>query len=99
MGEAVFETVAAHLKENLNTLCTSCGYCEPCPMGVPIVKMLSTYNKSLLTGNLSDISTSLAGKWCLSPADAAKCTACGLCETRCTQKLPIIERLDEIAAL
>ena len=33
------------------------------------------------------------------PAQAAECVACGLCETRCTQHLPIIERLKRIAAL
>jgi len=36
--------------------------------------------------------------WELTPAQAADCTACGQCESRCTQHLPIIQRLKKIAA-
>ena len=36
--------------------------------------------------------------WELTPAQAADCIACGQCESRCTQHLPIIQRLKKIAA-
>jgi len=31
-------------------------------------------------------------------ADASKCAACGVCEEKCPQKLPIIEQLKETHA-
>jgi predicted aldo/keto reductase-like oxidoreductase len=35
----------------------------------------------------------------MSPEAAAACTQCGDCETRCTQHLPIRERMEAIAAM
>ncbi|MCL2568991.1 MAG: aldo/keto reductase [Oscillospiraceae bacterium] len=90
--------VASHLKQELNALCTSCAYCEPCPSGVPIVKLLDAYNQYLLGRNVKELPNALEEFWGISAEDAAQCTACGLCEPLCTQKLPIIERLREIAA-
>ena len=37
--------------------------------------------------------------WGLKAADAKACSLCGACETRCTQHLPIRDRLKEIASL
>ena len=95
--EEVYARIGAHLKRELNTLCTSCGYCEHCPAKLPIVKFLDIYNQYLLGDPPVKASTTLYNCWDLTPADAAKCTACGLCEPLCTQRLPIIERLKEIA--
>ena len=45
----------------------------------------------------------LAGRlkwhWGLEPASAGACIKCGQCEDKCTQHLPIIERLKYIAGL
>jgi len=98
-SEAVFETYAKHLKEDLNTLCTSCGYCMECPVDLPIVEFLASYNHYLLTGSMKGMDGYLEGMWNLSPAVAGTCIRCGHCETLCTQKLPIMDRLAEFAAL
>jgi uncharacterized protein len=37
--------------------------------------------------------------WDVEPSRAAACVECGKCEEACTQHLPIIERLAQIAAL
>jgi len=79
-------------------LCTGCGYCIPCPEGVPIPKLMDAYNHKLL-GSKATIQQRLNWHWNLK-ADAAKaCTLCGQCEQKCTQHLPIRDRIKEIAAL
>ena len=78
--------------------CTGCGYCMPCPAQVNIphtFKMMNIYRiygiKEYARSGYADIGVNqwLPGKL----ADA--CTACGLCETKCPQKLPIRKQLKE----
>lgn len=77
-----------------NDLCTGCGYCKKCPKGIDIPKFMDVYNQKLFGG---EIETRINGHWQLSLDDAATCIACGKCETLCTQHLPIINRLGEMA--
>ncbi len=79
----------------LNNLCTGCGYCDSCPVDIPIPKYMDAYNQKLLGG---DIGERLYWHWGLKPDKAATCTRCGKCERLCTQHLPIIARLAEVAA-
>jgi len=97
--EAYLAQLSVHLRDELDTLCTGCGYCEPCPVDVPIVRLLSAYNQYLVSMDKSELRQFMTGWYSLSPADAGGCTACGLCEERCTQKLPIVERLQEMSGL
>ena len=83
----------------LNNLCTSCGYCNHCPKGIEIPKFMDSYNQKLLSGNEDEIAARLSGHWCIPIEQAGQCVACGKCETLCTQHLPIIERLREIASI
>jgi len=82
----------------LNDLCTGCGYCKGCPEDIPIPKFMDSYNMKVL-GAEEKISERLSMHWNISAAKAAECIACGKCEEQCTQHLPIIERLQEIALL
>jgi predicted aldo/keto reductase-like oxidoreductase len=79
-------------------LCTGCGYCMPCPSGVAIPKLMDGYNHKILKteGSVAD---RLRWHWSLTPEAAAACTLCGACEDKCTQHLPIRERMKEIAEL
>ena len=79
----------------LNNLCTGCGYCDECPADIAIPKMMDAYNKKILGGSIKD---RLKWHWSLTQDMAAACTQCGRCETLCTQHLPIISRLAEIAS-
>jgi len=98
ISEETFAHLAKHLKSELNTLCTSCAYCDKCPIDLPIVKFLDMYNQYLLGEDPKNMPGKLEATWGITPADAAKCTQCGICEPLCTQKLPIMERLKEIAS-
>lgn len=84
---------------SINNLCTSCGYCNYCPEGIAIPKFMDAYNQKLLSGKDAAIPDQMRGYWDVPITDAKKCIRCGKCEGLCTQHLPIIERLAEIAAM
>ena len=83
----------------LNNLCTGCGYCKGCPMDIEIPKFMDAYNQKILSKKEDRLASRLSGHWNLPPEKASACIQCGSCESKCTQHLPIMERLKEIAAL
>lgn len=87
------------IEEQFDGLCTGCGYCLPCPKGVPIPKLMDVYNLVLLGEGNQEVRGRLAWHWDVSASDAARCDGCGACEQQCTQSLPIIERLDSVRRL
>jgi hypothetical protein len=99
VSEERIAALTAQLGKELNTLCTSCRYCEPCPAGVPVSQLAEAYNSYILSGEKKDITNRLRWHWDLTPAAALGCVKCGVCEPRCTQKLPIVDRLTEIGKI
>ena len=97
--EQTVAELAKHLSGEMDTLCTSCGYCDHCPADIPIVELMTTYNTYMLEDNIDLLKNLVGDWWNLTPDVAGKCTACGVCEKLCTQHLPIIERLGVIAGL
>ncbi len=92
--------VRRKVRRTFNDLCTGCGYCLPCPSDVPIPRLMDAYNHKLLgDGSSQAIVDRLHWHWSEDPAAAEACSLCGQCEERCTQHLPIGERMQEIAAL
>ena len=83
----------------MDELCTGCGYCLTCPEGVPIPKFMETYNLKLLGEDEQTMLSRMSAHWAITPEQAGACTLCGACEERCTQHLPIRERLAELADL
>lgn len=77
------------------SFCTSCGYCMPCPQGINIPQMMHVaYLQDLLqvaklAKKYYDGLVSEKNPTCSPTPD--KCTACGKCEDKCTQKLKITE--------
>lgn len=92
------ERIKEGISESFNDICTGCQYCDNCPEGIPIPRFLDSYNHKIFY-NDNQLLERLKYHWDLNPEQAAACTACGQCEDVCTQHLPIIERLAEIAAL
>lgn len=84
---------------SLNDLCTGCSYCKGCPNDIPIPKYMDAYNHKILMGDKKGIKDRMDNHWGISKEKAEECIACGKCEEQCTQHLPIIDRLREIAAL
>lgn len=83
----------------LNDLCTGCSYCKGCPKEIAIPKYMDAYNQYVLSGKKETILDRLDGQWGMSKEAAGECIACGRCEKECTQHLPIVKRLKEIAVL
>jgi hypothetical protein len=86
------------LQNSFDQMCTSCQYCDICPQGIPVPKLMDTYNHYMLLGDWKDALDRLNYHWGIEPGDQIlrKCTQCGKCESACTQKLPVIERIEEI---
>ena len=97
--DAEIARVERHLEEGFDGLCTGCEYCLPCPADIPIPRMMDAYNMLILEGDKKAVLERLHWQWSMDKAVAGRCTACGACEERCTQHLPIMERLKEIRSM
>ena len=92
------DALADRLREELDALCTGCGYCDSCPAGVPIPELMDVYNEYIL-GGVNALKDRLLYHWSLKGSEGEACNGCGQCEGICTQKLPIIETLKKVAAM
>lgn len=88
----------ARIERDFNEMCTGCGYCLPCPQGIPIPRYMDIHNLMQLKLPAAEIQARFKYHWDMTPDKAAECVECGRCEARCTQHLPIIQRLKKIAA-
>ena len=92
--------IRGSVRESFNELCTGCAYCDECPQGLPIPKLMDAYNQYMLSGKTESMAQRLAWHWGILKERnyLDRCVECGACEKVCTQKLPIISRLKQIRA-
>jgi len=97
------QEIEAQMGGGFNTLCTTCGYCMKCPQKIKISSYLEAYNLMVLDSKERMLNhldwQRQKGRFKIEDAKPDACIACGVCEGLCTQKLPIIERLKEMAVL
>ena len=67
----------------------------PCPFGVDIPTMFGNYNQYKIQNNKHQFKRNYAQ---MEKSNADNCAACGLCKTKCPQKLDIPELLKKVAA-
>jgi predicted aldo/keto reductase-like oxidoreductase len=98
------QRIRSHVTNNMNKLCTGCGYCMGrCPVDIPVAGFMQYYNEKLLLNKTDEEMVKRLGiqrEWGLladRKADADDCVRCGRCEMACTQHLDIINRLCQIA--
>ena len=86
--------IRSSLQKSFNELCTSCRYCDKCPQGINVPRMMDVYNHYVLSDRPQDFINRLRYHWGIKLEDDClqKCTGCRLCESACTQKLPICDR-------
>jgi predicted aldo/keto reductase-like oxidoreductase len=87
------DAIAERLGDLGKSFCTICRYCLPCPEGIDIPAFMAAYD-------LHKVGMQQAGRVQLgfrrSKDGPESCSECGECEERCTQQLPIIDRLKGI---
>ena len=97
------ERIRSHISNNMDSLCTGCGYCMGrCPVDIPIAGYMQYYNNKVLLGKTDDemgkeLDTQKKWGMLVGTRPAADCIACGRCEMACTQHLDIVRRLNTIA--
>lgn len=77
--------------------CTYCQYCIGCPVGIDIPKNFLMYNQYKATNRKGRFT--LAYESIKEENRADKCINCGICKTKCPQKLDIPELLKNVANL
>ncbi|KMQ50766.1 Oxidoreductase, aldo/keto reductase family [Chitinispirillum alkaliphilum] len=70
--------------------CTSCGYCAPCPQDINLGACLSYYNLAHYMNMGSAVEAFREKQW-EEGLKLEKCNSCGLCSSRCPNKLPLRE--------
>lgn len=92
---------------NIEGFCTGCRYCDGCPQEINIFELMQAYNMRLFpTSNVAygrtdpelvaDIAvcSRLKNNFSFMPKTVQNpCIACGLCQSRCTAHLPIVNRI------
>ena len=79
-------------------VCTSCGYCMPCPNGVDIPQNFLLFNRAVYFG-LIEASKRYFQSLDHNGHSALSCTKCGACIPKCPNKIPIPDQLAETANL
>jgi predicted aldo/keto reductase-like oxidoreductase len=92
---ALIDKARMAYRKMLKVDCTGCGYCMPCPSGVNIPQIFSTYNDTFMFDNTLEISRVLYNHMTPPEQRASACTECGECEEKCPQKIEIIDSLKE----
>ncbi|MCL2244968.1 MAG: aldo/keto reductase [Treponema sp.] len=102
LTEEELKYINAMMEENkklAQLYCTGCNYCKPCPSGIDIPYLFEIMNRyriyDLKEHAKGAYLEMMKGQSWRKSADASKCTACGACEQKCPQKLPIIKQLKE----
>ncbi len=87
----IISKAAEAYRELMKVDCTSCSYCMPCPNGVNIPMIFSTYNDLYL---FKDEMPVITYNTLIGPAqNAVNCIECGECEDKCPQGIKIIDNL------
>lgn len=101
LGTDEVEAINALMEENkkLSDLyCTGCAYCMPCPQGVNIPQIFKMMNYYKVYGIIDYSKNGYAeigtNEW-VPGKRADSCTNCGVCETKCPQKIEIRKQLQE----
>jgi hypothetical protein len=95
---ALVADVQAYYAAKIAVPCTTCGYCAPCPSGVAIPEVFSSYNTGSMFGNWKSAAWAYDAFIVKNQRGAENCVECGECEPKCPQAIEIPRRLKEAHA-
>lgn len=93
------EEVKSNIVEEFNSLCNGCQYCRGCPQHIDIYKLMLSYNNYTLRDAAPRAFFEEIVNWGFLPRGPFPCIECGLCEEKCSQHIPIRERIRELNSL
>ncbi len=94
LSETELAEVERIRRETGRLFCRRCGYCQPCPEGIPVTSVMVFRSFIRRFGP-----ETAARRWGAVVEKARACTECGECEKKCPYELPIRERIKEIVSL
>ncbi len=94
-SEAELAGIRGHVESDFNSLCTTCMYCNVCPVDIPVWKFVETAN-GLFFNTDEKLSDRLKWHWGTDISVLDRCTECRKCEAACTQHLPILQRFEQL---
>ena len=84
------------IKKFSELYCTGCKYCQPCPVGIDIPQIFQIWTYYNVYG-LKDHAKSMMHHYLSGGGKTFNdCKQCGLCETKCPQKLEIRKNLEMV---
>jgi predicted aldo/keto reductase-like oxidoreductase len=95
----VYDSVIKIIEASYKIPCTGCNYCLPCLQDVNIPACFASYNASHTVGRFSGFHLYVTSTGLLHPHNnyaASNCKACGACEKKCPQHIPIIQSLKKV---
>jgi predicted aldo/keto reductase-like oxidoreductase len=94
-GQETITKAIEVFSKSYRVACTGCNYCMPCPQKVNIPACFTAYNTSFAVSWVSGVTMYITGSGVGSASMhfASDCIACGACEKKCPQHLPIPELL------
>ncbi len=95
---ALVEQVRGYYRARTLVPCTTCGYCQPCPNGVAIADVFSSWNSSAMFNDRQKASAVYRAFVMGGGHGADACLECGECEPKCPQAIPIPGKLKEAHA-
>jgi len=92
------EGIKRVLTKSCKIPCTGCNYCMPCPQQINIPACFEAYNNSYAIGRFAGIAEYMTsiGAASESPHLVSGCVKCGVCESRCPQKIEIRKNLKAV---
>lgn len=89
LDAAMEERIARDRRELVGAFCRGCGYCLPCPVGIPI----NNANRMTQLITRSPSAPLLTEAWLKDMEKIEQCTHCGACEARCPYGLKPYETM------
>lgn len=93
----MFAEVERIFRASYKVPCTGCNYCMPCPKGINIPGVFSSYNASYQIGRMTGYMGyyMCAGALGENPHYASDCVECGACARHCPQSINIPQELKQ----